>query len=94
MNSSFENIIYQLFCQEDAPILQANQEFNQSKNESQKLNAAFLICLSGESNPIFVEAQNYLNNQGKQLSMAIIRNIFFRNIINSRFRRIKVFNYV
>jgi hypothetical protein len=64
MQNTFQQIIDKLFCRQDGFILQANNLFSDNKTPvANRLNSAFLICLSGEGNPLYHEAQNALNQQ-------------------------------
>ena len=70
MNTNFETIIKKLIGIEpgDEPIGQINipEEFNfrdtDNLSTGRKLNAAFLIILSGESHPTYKKACEYFNN--------------------------------
>ncbi len=64
MPNTFQQIIDKLFCRQDGCILQVNKLFsNKETPVANKLNSAFLICLSGAGNPLYHEAQHALNQQ-------------------------------
>ncbi len=64
MQNTFQQIIDKLFCSRDGHILQANKLFsNKETPVANKLNSAFLICLSGDGNPLYHEARNILHQQ-------------------------------
>lgn len=61
VSEKFQNIIRSLFCQPKKLLLNADRSFSDKGTPlPEKLNAAFLICLSGNGHPLYKNARNAL----------------------------------
>jgi hypothetical protein len=81
MINAFQPITDLLFCRNDSYLYRANQVFTSKKKDtSEKMTAAFLICLSGSSNPHYPEAENYLKTNQDDESFTALADFYLRRI--------------
>lgn len=81
MINTFQSITDRLFCRNDSYLYNANQFFTGMKTDpAEKMTAAFLICLAGNSNPHFTDAERFLQTKKNDESWRELAEFYLQRL--------------